>query len=431
MEGQYKWRLQHGTEAKFPAVLKAIKEAGGTKVALDLTSLEQVFLETGKEDRDNDEVEDSEPIEDEDDNIPKFLEWIPIVGLGVWIHRKNKEKKKAEAAAAAANDDDEVEDVSRENADNEEEEIDPENVEGMSELLSKIWEPKGDIEPVGDLEKVWIVTKFACRDQLKDPDVVFGSIIFPIVSIIVGFILVGVLPGPSGEEFTVPDPTDFLASLVANSTQFFVDSTGLNTGNVSDAISLVGVPASLPDFFSYSNIIGGYFAQNKTLQYTNGNYNFALNIGTGVMADLASSAGGISTILQQLPYTTQPGVNFTTLLLPTLITLGFQGVILAVLLMMEMKGNNVFALFRVAGISEWVANCGILGYKILTSYLPMVFLVIIFQAAMPNIVFGSGGIWLASIIYLVLLGLAASPMPMIFGKFITLDYKTAKEWLPT
>ncbi|CAB9531154.1 Retinal-specific ATP-binding cassette transporter (Partial), partial [Seminavis robusta] len=48
--GRYEWRLEHGSEPKFPEVLRALGEAGATNVSLDLTTLEEVFLQTGKED---------------------------------------------------------------------------------------------------------------------------------------------------------------------------------------------------------------------------------------------------------------------------------------------------------------------------------------------------------------------------------------------
>ena len=47
-ENCQEWSLQHGTEASFASALRALSGRGATNVSLELTSLEEVFLETGK-----------------------------------------------------------------------------------------------------------------------------------------------------------------------------------------------------------------------------------------------------------------------------------------------------------------------------------------------------------------------------------------------
>ena len=48
-EGSYQWSLHHGSEASFPDALRALNEQGATNVALELTTLEEIFLEMEKE----------------------------------------------------------------------------------------------------------------------------------------------------------------------------------------------------------------------------------------------------------------------------------------------------------------------------------------------------------------------------------------------
>lgn len=57
---QFEWRLNHGSESKFPDVLELLQSSGASNIQLDLTTLEEVFLETGKE-----EIDESEGSEDD------------------------------------------------------------------------------------------------------------------------------------------------------------------------------------------------------------------------------------------------------------------------------------------------------------------------------------------------------------------------------
>jgi ABC-type multidrug transport system ATPase subunit len=70
--GLFKWRLDHGSEPMFPKLLAALSDGGATDVALELTTLEQVFLEAGKEESDADDAPHGEDGEDEgesNDNV--------------------------------------------------------------------------------------------------------------------------------------------------------------------------------------------------------------------------------------------------------------------------------------------------------------------------------------------------------------------------
>lgn len=107
----YQWRLGHGTEKSFPETLKMLKSQGASNIQLNLTTLEQVFLETGKED-----IEE----ENETDEFPDEG------------HGNNN----------ASND-------SRH-----------ENVRRDGDLLCRIWEPRCEIKPVGWWTKLYLIQNF-------------------------------------------------------------------------------------------------------------------------------------------------------------------------------------------------------------------------------------------------------------------------------
>jgi len=432
IEGQHQWRLQHGSESKFSEVLNAVRRAGGTKVTLDLTSLEQVFLETGKEDRDNDESPDGAAGEEnegeealaEEQEMPFILKH-SIIGLlyRIFLHFKNKREKKKAANATEGNIVEETEEKSSD-------EVDPENIDSMSDLLAKIWEPRGDIETVGMRQKIWIVAQFMRRNQLRDIEEVLGSIIIPLVLAIAGCILIKVLPSAeSGVGTIYSDPVQ--VDSVYYPLEFFLNSPNTDTF-LNGEITLIQEPTSLRDMEeNLSSTIGGYFAGNKTLQFADSITPFALQIGASVMANTSSSSGGILTFVQQLPYTAEPGFDTASLIFPMLAILGFQGLFMAIMTVLQLKGENVFSLFRVAGISEWEANQGIIVFKFITSFLPTFIMFIILGPALSISAFGDGGRWLATILLLLLLGFSACPFPLIIGKqFIHTDYRSAKKWLP-
>lgn len=100
----YAWALKHGCESKFPEALRNLDVLGAKNLKLELTSLEQVFLETGKE---------------------SFQK----------ISNTGSER-------APASDDDEV------------------IPEVTTDLLQKLWQPKAERHEVSTFDKLAIVTKF-------------------------------------------------------------------------------------------------------------------------------------------------------------------------------------------------------------------------------------------------------------------------------
>jgi ATP-binding cassette, subfamily A (ABC1), member 3 len=85
--GYKKWELQHGNESAFPNALRDLEFAGASDVSLELTSLEHVFLEAGKEDMDQVEtdddsdqvVEDNEAVTEVDSDLMKSIWMRPSV----------------------------------------------------------------------------------------------------------------------------------------------------------------------------------------------------------------------------------------------------------------------------------------------------------------------------------------------------------------
>lgn len=121
--GHYQWQLSHGTESNFPDVLSALSKAGATNVALELTTLEQVFLETGKEDS----VENEEFVDDDAENS------------------------------------------------------DPEDPDhDAAENLAKIWQPRGTVNLLGNFKKFLLVQHFMMTNAWRIKGTIFLNISMPV-----------------------------------------------------------------------------------------------------------------------------------------------------------------------------------------------------------------------------------------------------------
>lgn len=126
----YELRLGHGAEGKFPEALNMLKSRGASNIQLDLTTLEQVFLETGKEDS-------FDPVEEE---------------------TNNNGSTDVEAAS----------------------------VDSGGELVARIWEPRCDIKPVSWWSKLYLVQNFMMVNAWKAKGAVMLNIAMP-VSIIIEY----------------------------------------------------------------------------------------------------------------------------------------------------------------------------------------------------------------------------------------------------
>lgn len=65
--GSKKWQLQHGNENDFPDILRKLETAGAENLSLELTSLEHVFLQAGKEDTKSGESNNDQNSNENDD----------------------------------------------------------------------------------------------------------------------------------------------------------------------------------------------------------------------------------------------------------------------------------------------------------------------------------------------------------------------------
>ena len=111
----YKWQLAHGEETKFPRLLETLRQEGATNVNLELTTLEEVFLATGKEHSD-DSVNEEDGDKDESDHAPIDDVEAPVTN---------------------------------------------------EQLLSNIWEPLGIQSSIGFWKKIKLVTWFMLTNAMK------------------------------------------------------------------------------------------------------------------------------------------------------------------------------------------------------------------------------------------------------------------------
>jgi hypothetical protein len=130
--GSHKWQLGHGSEPMFTQTLEALRNAGASNVSLELTTLEQVFLETGKEESEGDDTEDS---------------------------------------------DEEPDDIS---GDESPENIDVENPEHKAHYLSMIWERRGNVQIPTFLRKFLLVQHFMMTNAWKIKGTIFLNIAMPV-----------------------------------------------------------------------------------------------------------------------------------------------------------------------------------------------------------------------------------------------------------
>ena len=140
-QGLYQWQLEHGSEPSFPRVLGELQSFGAHNVSVDLTTLEQVFLETGREDSDDTtEHNSADSLDDEDD-----------------------------------------------------ESADIEDPEEKSTRLSRIWEPRGEANIPSSWKKFLIVQHFMMTNAMKIKDTIFINVVMPVSdenSPLRGFVLV-------------------------------------------------------------------------------------------------------------------------------------------------------------------------------------------------------------------------------------------------
>lgn len=377
-EGSYEWSLQHGTEDSFPGALRALSERGATNVSLELTSLEEVFLETGRERNETDSDTSSHNADDES----------PVSADETAISETS---------------------------------------------LKKIWEPRATVTPLSYFQKLLLVTKFMFSNAWQIKGTIFINIIQPLIYTVVGMVVASQIDAVE-EELVTPAPIAMSPYVAGTSPSLFFGVSEL-TENPIDPLIPSDEPSSITEYFQEgaSPVSGGYWAVNTTLQYNDTFNPFALQVGLQVLGSYTavfSGAEGISNNLVQLPYTTTV-FRVDLLILPIMLAFGFSGLAFVVLDVLLLKSDNIIGLFRVSGVTEWSTYLGVMLYKTTTTFFPFFVLVIVLGLALDSVLMGNAGRWLGTIMIMLGYAYSCTPMGLILVKrFIHKDYKAAANIFP-
>lgn len=410
--GTYQWQLNHGSESKFPAVLSALSDAGATNVSLELTTLEQVFLQTGKEDSEDD-GDDEDALNDNNDD--------------------------------SGNVENDPEDPSSDAAEN----------------LAKIWKPRGSVNLLSYGKKFLLVQHFMMTNAWRIKGTIFLNIGMPVcirmcklsaliclrqltsslqlMYLVAGMVIVSVVEVPLKGQIIANDPIPLSPFIVGGRPSQFFGVPSIEGFNPISPLIPSEPPGTIEDYFidGAPPVFGGFYEGNSTLQYAPEVTPFALQIGVHILSNFSAFldgnnvSSGIATTVQQLPYATDAPFRLDLLLLPMCLAFGFAGLAFSVLDVLLLKGDNIVGMFRVAGISEWMTYLGVMMYKFTTTFIPFFVLVITLGLALGSVLFGNGGRWLGTL--LILLGYAYStgPLGLIIAKrFIHKDFKSVSNWFP-
>jgi hypothetical protein len=385
---EHHWSLNFGVEKQIPDLFLALSSSGATDISLELTTLEAVFLETGKEDFE--EVNEAES---------------DCAGVG----RGGSED---------------------ENTDN-----DIEFGHGKEEQQARIWERRAAIAPISHMRKYRLVEHFVRTNAFKMKGGIFLNISMPMLYMIVGLIVVSLIPISTKGQIVTNPPIQVSTPWTVG--KFFgVESL---PNNSIYPLQPIPEPMNLADYFDDSlPTIGGHFAGNFTLSYAPNVDGFALQFGVSVLANYSMWLGnstelneGITTSVQQLPYVTESPFRFDLLFLPMMLSFGFAGLAFTVLDVLLLKGNNIVGLFRVGGITEWTSYLGVTGYKLKTTFAPFFIVAIILGLALKSVLFGNGGRWLGTILIMFGYAYSSTPVGLIIAKrFIKGEYKEVANWFP-
>ena len=135
----FRWKIEHGSEPSFAGLLSKLDEHGAKNVALELTTLEQVFLETSKEDQDLDGATSSDS-----DHRSDGVDEEGSEGIEISLHR-------------TAEDND------------------------TSSWLGKIWEKRGNVTAIGFWTKFYLVQDFMKKNAWKQKGALIVNVMFPLV----------------------------------------------------------------------------------------------------------------------------------------------------------------------------------------------------------------------------------------------------------
>mmetsp|Transcript_31350 Transcript_31350/g.75841 ORF Transcript_31350/g.75841 Transcript_31350/m.75841 type:complete len:1683 (+) Transcript_31350:315-5363(+) len=381
----YKWQLAHGEETKFPRLLEVMRQEGATNVSLELTTLEEVFLATGKEDN-KDSVNEEDGDKDESDHAPT---------------------------------------------------VDVESPVTNEQLLSNIWEPLSIQTSVGFWKKMKLVTWFMLTNAMKIKESILLNITMPVIYLIVAIVLSKLIDVPAQDELVVNGQIEIIPSTATSSSMEFFGVPTFESNPIIPLIPTNETPLSLDDYFADLPVFGGFYRSNSTLQYAPEASGFSLQVGVGVLTnysalvDPSGSLGGISTKVQQLPYFYSDPFRFDLLFIPFCLVLGFAGLAFSVLDVLLLKGQKIIELFRVNGITEWTTYLGVVNYKLLSTFFPFMLILIVLGASLGIVLFGNAGRWLGTILMCFGYAFSTSPQGLILAKrFIKSDFKSVANWFP-
>jgi len=375
-QGTYEWRIAHGSEELIPELLSQLNSAGARDVKVELTTLEEVFLKTG--------TEDEETYDGDDDD----------------------EEGNEEASDIESGEDDEV-------------------------FLRKVWARLASKNVLAYWKKFYMVQSFMFSNAWKIKGTIFLNVILPLVYVIIGFLVSNISVPEEGEIITNP-PIDIARGGEAS----FFGLPTFNGSNPIEPLDPIATPQSVDDYSGNSNILGGYYAENSTLQFNPDVDSLALQIGISVLSSASAALAnndtiGIATTLQQVPYAAESAFRIDIIILPLMLSFGFVGVAFVVLDVLLLRGDNIIELFRVAGITEFQTYLGVASYKLMSTFVPFFILVIILSSALDSVLLGSGGRWLATLLTMLLYAYSTCPLGLVIAKrYIHSDFKSVANWFP-
>jgi len=364
-----KWNLPHGTEPSFSRLIKALDMAGAVNVKLEVTTLEQVFLETGKEDYQRDGNEST----------------------------------------------------------------DLTHVATDAQLLDKIWKPHSAVTKLTTWGKVMLVRKFLMLNFFRNNGAISLNIGQPALYIIGGMVAAHLLASPPPSLVTTPDISIEPLLLGLSPSLYFGLSSQLQGHSILPMLAasppaevgdyFSGMPVSCGYFASNTTLqySSSYFALQVCEQ---------IAASATMWTQGASNSSGMNITLVLLPYESTMVVNIGTIILPLCIFFGVTGMAYVTLDVLVLKSAKVFDLFRVAGLGEMYCYAGIWIYKFLVSFVPATILIIVLGLALGLPIFGNAGRWLGTLILLCLYAFATPPGAFVLGKLLISDYDSAKNWFP-
>ena len=328
-DGTYCYQLPHGSEGQFASALRLLDEEGATDITLELTTLEEVFIETGKESEDEEREDITE---------------------GVYVPPDEK-----------------------------------------AEILAKIWEPRATVNRLGFFKKFLLFQKFMMINAYRMNGAVFWNFVLPLISltfVIIIFALYELYRKALQEDinsyipFQVPPKP--IHSFLEDGVMFGVSFLNTTFFGISDSMnnSLFHLEAErftrIEEYFEGDRKVaggyGGYYHENNTfrssdatttLQYNQQDGFAAMHAVAALLIDLSNNSsipGGILTFVEALPalpfvitdeFLNEIRWGISVAILPTGYALSFMSLGLCAVDVLMLKEANVIGQFRLAGITEW------------------------------------------------------------------------------